>query len=124
VIRFLTWLPSRLWTLWKWRGLFREQLRQVQAAAEWIATELEANARRIREPRYTQGLGSSFEVQSDAWDKHGPTLHALVGPEPDLWEEVQGAYGLLVERGTDVSPEALDELAARLRATMRDIRRF
>lgn len=119
------WLPSRLWTIWKWRGVFNEQLRQVQAAGEWVADELEANARQIRAPRYTLAVGqSSFEVRSEAWERHGPTLHALARVEPELWEEVRGVYPLLRERGTDVSPEALDELAARLRATMRSIRRF
>jgi hypothetical protein len=116
------WLPSRFATLWKWRGLFRERLREVQAAAEWIADELEANARRIRKPRYTQNLSSSFDVQSGAWEKHGPILHALARPEPELWDEVRGAYALLAERGADVSPEALDDLAKRLRTTMRRVR--
>lgn len=114
------WLPSRLWTLWKWRGLFREQLRQVQAAGEWIADELEANAKKIRAPRYTQDFSasSSLDLRYDAWQQHGPTLHALSRPEPELWEDVRGAYALLDERGGDVSPDALVDLAARLRAAM------
>jgi hypothetical protein len=104
--------------------LFRERLRQVQAAAEWVADELEANASQIRAPRYRKDFAPIQEdLRSDAWRQHGPILHALAKPHPELWDEVRRLYAECERPGHDPpSAERFEETAARLRETMRAVR--
>jgi hypothetical protein len=117
-----TWLKSAVWTLWRWRGLFRERLGRVKAAAEFVADELEANARELGRERYRISFAepSSRSLSVAAWELHGPTLHAMAAPHSALWEELREAYVAL--RGpNDSLPDSdhLSDLAQRLRETMR-----
>jgi hypothetical protein len=120
VLRYVSWIK----TLWTWRVLFRDRLRQVQAAAELVADELESNARRIRVPRYTTGVSlPPLGLRFDAWRQHASTLHVLSKPHPLLWDELRAAYAEMEGAERDLpAPERFEELAARLRATMRAVR--
>jgi hypothetical protein len=113
------WIPSRILTVWRWRGLFRERLRTVQAAAEWIADEMDENARRLRSPGYSTTVGTQPAFLFDAWRDHGPTLHALAKPEPELWRDVQDVYSRMRAAGyDDAFATQLEDVAVRLRAKM------
>ena len=115
---------SLIKTLWTWRLLFRDRLRQVQAAAELVADELDLNAQRIRVPRYTTGVSlPPLGLRADAWRQHASTLHALSKPHPLLWDELRAAYAEMEDDERDIpAPERFEELAAQLRATMRAVR--
>jgi hypothetical protein len=121
VLRWLTWLK----TVWTWRVLFRDRLRHVQAAAELVADELESNARKIGRPTYrTDFLVSQIDIRRDAWKEYAATLHAISRPYPELWDELRSAYAQLEGPSERYLPSAdsLEDLAGRLRATMRATR--
>jgi hypothetical protein len=89
-----------------------------------VAGELEANAREMRRDHFRMDLSFPYEFQFQAWHQYAATLHAVSGPYPTLWDEVQMAYDrLLAQRESELpTPGQLDDVAAQLRVAMGSIR--